>query len=256
MQPMLNIGVRAARRAGDIIIRSQNRLNEINSKKKGKLDYVTDTDREAESAIIETLLTAYPEHQIIAEETGTSGNSEFQWIIDPLDGTLNFLHGYPHFCVSIALSKNNRLQHAVVYDPVRDELFTASRGDGALLNGNKIRVSSKVKLEDALIATGISVRNPEGPGKAHDSIKNIINAGADIRRSGSAALDMAYVASGRVDGYWETGLHSWDLAAGALLIIESGGIVCDEHGGEDYLKKGSVFTGPPKLLKQLLSKIN
>ena len=252
MEPMLNIAIRAARLAGTIITRAIPRIDTLKFDKKADLDYVSEIDTQSEKVIIETLLDAYPDHAIMAEESGDMGDSDYLWIIDPLDGTLNFLHGYPQFCVSIALSVKRKLQQAVVYDPVRDELFTASRGRGALLNDRKIRVSNRKKLEHSLLATGFPVRAPDLIQSSIDSLKNVIMGGSDVRRGGAAALDLAYVACGRLDGFWESGLKPWDVAAGALLVSESGGIVCDNEASENYLYSSSIVTANPKLIRELI----
>ena len=249
---MLNIAVRAARRAGSLIARGQARLHEIQVDRKGRHDYVTEIDRDAESAIIETLLSAYPSHQILAEESGVTGDSEFVWVVDPLDGTLNYLHGFPQFAVSIALRVAGRLEQAVVYDPSRDELFTASRGAGAQLNGRRIRVSGCLGLENALLATGFPVRRKNEIDDYMRAFHDIIHRCAGVRRPGAAALDLAYVASGRVDGFWELGLSPWDIAAGALIIQESGGLVGDLCGGETHLSSGNIVAANAKVFRQLL----
>ena len=252
MEPMLNIAIRAARLAGTIITRAIPRVDTLKFDQKAYLDYVSEIDTQSEKVIIETLLDAYPDHAIMAEESGDMGDSDYLWIIDPLDGTLNFLHGYPQFCVSIALSVKGKLQQAVVYDPVRDELFTASRGRGAQLNDRKIRVSNRKKLEHSLLATGFPVRAPDLIDSSIKSLKNVLMGGSDVRRSGAAALDLAYVACGRLDGFWESGLKPWDVAAGALLVSESGGIVCDYEASEDYLYSSSIVTANPKLIRELI----
>ncbi len=253
MHPMLNIAVRAARRAGTIIVQSQRRLDEVKFERKGHHDYVSQVDRDAESAIVDTLSTAFPDHQILAEESGSSGQSDHVWIIDPLDGTLNFLHGYPQFAVSIALTVKGRLDQAVVYDPMRDELFTASRGAGAQLNGRRIRVTKCLQLDDALLATGFAVRRKSEMRACLDSLGHMLGHCADVRRAGAAALDLAYVACARLDGFWEFGLKPWDVAAGSLLIQESGGLVGDTEGGEAHVERGDIVAANPKLFRQILT---
>ncbi|MCZ6666254.1 MAG: inositol monophosphatase family protein [Gammaproteobacteria bacterium] len=253
MHPMLNIAVRAARRAGTIIVQSQRRLDEVKFERKGHHDYVSQVDRDAESAIIDTLSTAFPDHQILAEESGSSGQSDHVWIIDPLDGTLNFLHGYPQFAVSIALTVKGRLDQAVVYDPMRDELFTASRGAGAQLNGRRIRVTKCLQLDNALLATGFAVRRKSEMRACLDSLGHMLGHCADVRRAGAAALDLAYVACARLDGFWEFGLKPWDVAAGSLLIQESGGLVGDTEGGEAHVERGDIVAANPKLFRQILT---
>lgn len=253
MHPMLNIAVRAARRAGTVIMRGQQRLYEVQITRKGHQDYVTQIDKDSESVIIDTLLTAYPGHQIIAEESGTTGrDGDYVWIVDPLDGTLNFMHGYQQFAVSIALQVRGRVEQAVVFDPVRDELFTASRGAGAQLNGHRLRVSKVLHLEDALIGTGFPVRRKARIRPYMASLTTVLERCADVRRAGAAALDLAHVASGRLDGFWEFGLQQWDIAAGALLVLEAGGLVGDPDGGETHMDKGDVVAGNAKVFRQLL----
>lgn len=248
MHPMLNIAVRAARRAGTLINRSLHRLDEIQVDRKGHQDFVTQIDKDAESAIIDTLLTAYPDHAILAEESGVSGqDSEFRWIIDPLDGTTNFVHGYPQFAVSIALQINGVLDQAVIYDPMRDELFTASKGVGAQLDSRKIRVSRCRKLEHSLLATGFPVRDPATLNKYLPSLTAFMPLTSGIRRAGAAALDLAYVACGRIDGFWEYGLQPWDIAAGALIVQEAGGIVSTPERNDDFLKTGNVLAATPAI---------
>ncbi|MDC1127623.1 inositol monophosphatase family protein [Gammaproteobacteria bacterium] len=253
MQPMLNIAIRAARRAGTIISRAQNRLYDLKIELKGLNDYVTQTDVEAEAAIIEVLNEAYPSHSIVAEESGSSGASDFKWIIDPIDGTLNFIHGFPSYAISIALQVKGRLEQAVIYDPTRDEMFTASRGTGAQLNGQRIRVSPRTGLDASIIGTGFPVRNKNKLPSYLLGFTTLLNKSADIRRTGSAALDLAYVACGRLDGYWEFDLHQWDIAAGALLVQESGGLIGDPEGGETHMKTGNVVAANPKIFKQILT---
>ena len=253
MQPMLNIAIRAARRAGTIISRAQNRLYDLKIELKGLNDYVTQTDVEAEAAIIEVLNEAYPSHSIVAEESGSSGASDFKWIIDPLDGTLNFIHGFPSYAISIALQVKGRLEQAVIYDPTRDEMFTASRGAGAQLNGQRIRVSPRTELDASILGTGFPVRNKNKLPSYLLGFTTLLNKTVDIRRTGSAALDLAYVACGRLDGYWEFDLHQWDIAAGALLVQESGGLIGDPEGGETHLQTGNIVAANPKIFRQILA---
>jgi myo-inositol-1(or 4)-monophosphatase len=252
MQPLLNIGVRAARRAGDLIVRSMSRLDSLKIDTKGRNDFVTDIDRQAEADIIATIRRAHPDHAFLAEESGRTGESEYVWIIDPLDGTTNFLHGFPTFAVSIAVEHRGRLQHAVVYDPMRQELFTASRGDGAQLDGKKIRVSTQRALEGALIGTGFPYRMAAAHIDDYLAIlKAVMNIAAGVRRPGAASLDLAYVAAGRVDGFWEFGLAPWDTAAGTLLIQEAGGRVGTPTGAE-YSLGPNIVAGNPKVYQELL----
>ncbi|MGG7054758.1 inositol monophosphatase family protein [Nitrosomonas sp. ANs5] len=255
MHPMLTIAVKAARRAGSIINRASQNLERLTVTRKAHSDFVSEVDGAAEEAIIKTLLDAYPDHSILAEESGNSGDaskSEYQWIIDPLDGTTNFLHGFPKYGVSIALLHRGVLSQAVVYDPVKDELFTASRGGGAFLNDHRIRVSKRTQLGESLIGTGFPFRDFTHMEAYLAMFKDVIPRTAGIRRPGSAALDLAYVAAGRYDGFWEMGLAPWDMAAGCLLILEAGGMVSDLEGNEHFLKSGQVVAGNPKIFVQLL----
>jgi myo-inositol-1(or 4)-monophosphatase len=247
MHPMLNIAVRAARSAGNIIVRSIDRLDIISVSTKGRNDYVTEVDRAAEQEIIRILHKAYPNHGIRGEESGSAQGDEHLWIIDPLDGTTNFMHGFPQFAVSIALLRRGLLMQAVIYDPLRQELFTATRGSGALLNDRRLRVSHQHSLDGALLGTGFPFRSHERLDAYLDSFRAVFTQAAGIRRPGAAALDLAYVAAGRLDGFWEIGLKEWDVAAGALLIQEAGGIITDLKGGEDYLVTGSVIAGTPRV---------
>jgi len=252
MQPLLNIGMRAARRAGDLIVRSLSRLDSLKIDTKGRNDFVTDIDRKAEAEIIATIRRAHPDHAFLAEESGRSGDNEHVWIIDPLDGTTNFLHGFPTFAVSIAVEHRGRLQHAVVYDPMRQEFFTASRGDGAQLEGKKIRVSSQRSLEGSLIGTGFPYRMNAAHIDHYLAILKVIMAtAAGVRRPGAAALDLAYVAAGRIDGFWEFGLSPWDTAAGTLLIQEAGGRV-GTPAGVEYALGPNIVAGNPKVYEELL----
>ncbi len=256
MQPLLNIGVRAARRAGEIIIRNINRLDSIKISSKGRNDFVSEVDRQAEADIIATIRRSYPDHAFLAEESGQQGDSEFVWIIDPLDGTTNFLHGFPVFAVSIALAHRGRLEQAVVYDPMRQELFTASRGEGAQLDGRRIRVSGQRNLESALIGTGFPFRGKESWLEAYlPMLRAVIASTAGVRRPGAASLDLAYVAAGRLDGFWELGLKPWDMAAGGLLIQEAGGHVSDLAGGGDYLERGDILAGNGRIHQALFQLI-
>ena len=255
MHPMLNIAIRAARRAGELIVRSLEQRQDLHIDTKGKNDFVSEVDRQAEAAIIEILHKAYPNHAILAEESGAKnyGNS-YQWIIDPLDGTTNFLHGNPQFSVSIALKYKNDLEQAVIYDPLRGELFTASRGQSALLNGRRVRVSNNT-LNNALLGTGFPYRMPHHLDTYLATFKALFPLVSGIRRAGSAALDLAYVASGRLDGFWEIGLKEWDIAAGTLIVQEAGGLVSDFSGGNDYFNTGNIIVGNPKVHKGILQTI-
>jgi myo-inositol-1(or 4)-monophosphatase len=251
MQPMLNIAVRAARRAGDIIIRSLNRVHQLQVHAKDRNDFVTEVDTKAEQDIIETVRRTYPDHGFLAEESGRThnrhGNDEFVWIIDPLDGTTNFLHGFPQFAVSLAVERRGRLEHAVIYDPMRQELFTASRGDGAFVDGRRMRVTKQIDLDGALIGTGFPFRaNRQWIDAYLGMLKLMMERTAGVRRPGSAALDLAYVAAGRLDGFWELGLAPWDTAAGTLLITEAGGMV-GTLAGHEYNQEGHIVAGTPKI---------
>ena len=256
VQPILNIAVRAARSAGAMIVRQLDRVDALNVTSKGRNDFVSEVDQRAEQIIIETIRKAYPDHGILAEESGAQGDDEFVWIIDPLDGTTNFLHNFPHFSVSIALQHKSRILHGVVFDPLRQELFTASRGDGAQLNDRKIRVGRKTELDGALLGTGFPFREFANLDQYLATLSAFMPHCAGIRRAGSAALDLAYVATGRLDGFWEFGLNRWDIAAGALLIQEAGGLVSDPLGGEDYLKTGNIVAGNAKITKQMLKTLH
>jgi myo-inositol-1(or 4)-monophosphatase len=256
MQPLLNIAVRAARRAGEVIVRGMNRVHRLDVRAKGQNDFVSEIDTQAELEIIEIVRKHYPQHAVLAEESGhsvaASGDNEFVWIIDPLDGTTNFLHGFPQFAVSIGVERRGRMEHGVVYDPLRQELFTASRGDGAQLDGRRIRVSSHVGLERALIGTGFPFRaNLHWLDDYMAMLKAVTQATAGIRRPGAASLDLAYVAAGRLDAFWELGLSPWDTAAGTLLITEAGGLVGTLGGGE-YKQQGHILAGTPKVYAPLL----
>jgi myo-inositol-1(or 4)-monophosphatase len=255
MNPMVTIAVRAAREAGRIITRNFNRIDRLTVADKGRNDFVSEVDRNAEAAIIEILRDKYPQHAILAEESGSQSGNEFEWIIDPLDGTTNFLRGLPQFAVAIALKHKGRLEIGVIYDPLKEEMFTASRGEGALLNDRKIRVSSRKSLQGALLGTGIPYRDLRFMDNYLGMMKDLIKDTAGIRRPGSAALDFAYVAAGRTDGFWELGLSAWDMAAGALLVREAGGMVTDIGGGERFLETGNVIAGSIKVHNAMLRRI-
>lgn len=253
MQPLLNIAINAARQAGDIIIRHIEQLDHIKITAKSPEEFFCEVDIKAEQAIIKTIHKAYPDHGIIAEESGVQNEeAESVWIIDPLDGTTNYLHGFPFYSVSIAVRVKNRIEHAVVYDPIRHECFSASRGRGARLNDRRIRVSKQTLLSASLLGTGFPFRNADSAKRYLPTFEALFGKCAGVRRSGSAALDLAYVACGRLDGFWEFGLRPWDIAAGTLLIQEAGGLISDPAGGEDYLKHGDVIAGAPKVFKSLL----
>ncbi|WP_265942292.1 inositol monophosphatase family protein [Dechloromonas sp. A34] len=258
MHPALNIAIKAARRAGQIINRASNDLDLLTVTAKQPNDFVTEVDKKAEAVIIETLQEAYPGYGILAEESGTTagrGDAEYQWIIDPLDGTTNFIHGMPQYAISIALAKGNSLEQAVIFDPNRNELFTASKGAGAFLNERRIRVSRRTKLQESLIGTGFPYRMFDHIDTYLAIFKEIAQKTAGQRRPGAASLDLAYVACGRYDGFWEFGLSPWDMAAGALLISEAGGLVGDMRGEANYLETGNLIAGTPKVFAPLLKLI-
>ena len=257
MHPMLNIAVRAARQAGNIIARYADQVDTLTVTEKSHNDFVSEVDKLAEQEIIKVIHKAYPDHGIVAEESGHHAGNEYEWIIDPLDGTTNFLYGFPQFAVSIALRHKGRLEQAVVYDPMRQELFTASRGAGAQLNGKRLRVTNRKGLEGALLGTGIPFLDSHAPfmDAYFEMMKALIPGSAGIRRAGSAALDLAYVAAGRLDGFWEFDLNQWDMAAGVLLIEEAGGLVGDMNGKMKHLETGHIVAGNPKVFKAMLQKI-
>jgi myo-inositol-1(or 4)-monophosphatase len=253
MHPMLNIAVRAARRAGSIINRAALDGSPLEIQAKRVNDFVTKVDRAAEEAIIEIVRKAYPDHAVLAEESGASeGGAEYQWIIDPLDGTTNFIHGFPQYCVSIAVRHRDALAHGVIYDPVKNELFTASKGRGAFLNDRRIRVSKCLRLADALVGTGFPFREIDRINIYVQQMRNLMAKSAGMRRAGAAALDLAYVACGRLDAFWELGLSPWDMAAGALMIQEAGGLVGDLHGEDRFMESGEIACATPKIFPTLL----
>ncbi|WP_040975548.1 inositol-1-monophosphatase [Necropsobacter massiliensis] len=257
MNPMLNIAIRAARRAGNIIAKGYERRDDIQTLSKGKNDFVTNIDKASETAIIEVIKKSYPEHTIITEESGAleGKDSDIQWIIDPLDGTTNFIKGLPHFSVSIAIRVKGRTEVGVVYDPMRNELFTAVRGEGAKLNELRLRVDNKRELQGSVLVTGFPFKKSTLMPLHFAMMNSLISEVADFRRTGSAALDLCYVAAGRVDGYFEMGVKAWDIAAGDLIAREAGSLVCDFHGGHSYLTAGHIVAAPPRLLKEILTKI-
>lgn len=255
MHPMLNTAVRAARRAGTIIMRHLDRIETLTIETKGRSDFVSEVDRMAEAEIIHILRTAYPHHGILAEETGSQAGDDYLWIIDPLDGTTNFLHGFPQFGVSIALQHKGRLEQAVVFDPHKNELFTASRGGGAQMNDRRLRVSRTTDLESSLLATGFPFRSHDHLETWISTLRALLLRASDVRRAGSASLDLAYVACGRFDAFWEFGLKPWDMAAGALLVQEAGGLVTDFAGGPDFLRDGHILAGTPRIHETVLAAI-
>lgn len=255
MHPMLTTAVKAARRAGNVITRGARDLDRLTVSTKGPNDFVSEVDRAAEAAIVETVLATYPDHAILAEEgtaKGENAAAEHVWIIDPLDGTTNFLHGFPQYCVSIALAHRGIVTQGVIFDPVRNDLFTASRGRGAYLNDRRIRVSKRQHLRDCLIGTGFPFRDGSYLETYLDMMRAMIAHTAGLRRPGAAALDLAYVAAGFYDGFWEIGLNPWDVAAGSLMILEAGGLIGDLAGEGDYLHGGQVIAANPKIFAQIV----
>ena len=252
---MINIAVRAARNAGNVLLRYFDRADTLTVTSKGLNDFVSEVDRSAEQAIIQVLHKAYPDHAILAEESGAQAGNDYQWVIDPLDGTTNYLHGSPHFSISIALKHRGILEHGVIYDPLREEMFTASRGSGALLNDRRLRVTPRKDLQGALLGTGFPFRDLHHIDAYLGMFKDLSKNTAGIRRPGSAALDFAYVAAGRLDGFWELGLAEWDFAAGELLVREAGGTVTDIGGGDRHVESGNVITGGLKVHAALLQAI-
>ncbi|XLM20177.1 inositol monophosphatase [Chromobacterium piscinae] len=254
MHPMLNVAVKAARRAGSVIQRASLNLDTIRVEKKKHNDFVTEVDRAAEEAIINVILEAYPKHAILAEESGAKGvgSSEYEWIIDPIDGTTNFLHGHQQYGISIALAHKGQIQQAVVYDPSRNDLFTASRGVGAFLNDRRIRVSKRFMMNECVISTGFPVADQSYLDQYLGMLKDVIAKTAGVRREGAASLDLCNVACGRVEGFFELNLKPWDIAAGSLIVQEAGGIVTDFTGEQGWLESGDIVAGSPKVLAQLL----
>lgn len=254
MHPMLNIGIRAARAAGKVITQNVDRFDPMTIEKKQRNDFVTEIDRKAEAEIVGTLKRSYPDHAFLCEESGQIGSedAEYQWVIDPLDGTTNFIHGLPHFSVSIALLQNGKLFQAVIYDPMRQELFTAGKGEGAFLDSKRLRVSSTSHLENALLSTGFPYRDGQDLDFYQRTTRHYTERTGGIRRLGSAALDLAYVAAGRIDGTWLTGLQSWDVAAGGLIVREAGGLINDFDGGDGWMAKGEVIAATPRVHHQML----
>ncbi|KAA8995718.1 inositol-1-monophosphatase [Affinibrenneria salicis] len=257
MHPMLNIAVRAARKGGNLIAKNYETPDAVEASQKGNNDFVTNVDRDAERLIIDIIRKSYPQHTIISEECGelSGEDQDVQWVIDPLDGTTNFIKRLPHFAVSIAVRIKGRTEVSVVYDPMRNELFTATRGQGAQLNGYRLRSSGARDLEGTILATGFPFKAKQHAGAYMTILGKLFNDCADFRRTGSAALDLAYVAAGRVDGFFEIGLKPWDFAGGELLVREAGGIVTDFVGGHNYLSSGNLIAGNPRVVKSILSSI-
>nr|WP_298207224.1 inositol monophosphatase family protein [Ferrovum sp.] len=252
MHPQLNVAIKAARRAGNLIQRAAQDVGRLTVSKKAHADFVSEVDRAAEQVILEVLQEAYPDHAFLGEEGGASGDSPYCWIIDPLDGTTNFLHGFPLYSVSIALTHQGIVTQGVVYDPVHNDLFTATRGSGAFLNDRRIRVSGRTRLDESLIGTGFPYSHMTHQERYLRMMAEVMRKTAGLRRPGSAAIDLAYVAAGRYDAFWELDLKAWDIAAGTLLIQEAGGLVSDLDGEGRFLETGNVVAGSPKIFGQLL----
>jgi len=255
MHPMLNTAIRAARSAGELILRSSDNIGQLRIDQKGKNDYASEVDRAAEREIITLIKTAYPDHAILAEESGAHEGNDYVWVIDPLDGTTNFLHGFPQYAVSIALKFKGRLEVGVVYDPLRDELFSAARGGGAMLNNRRLRVTQQTSLKGALLGTGFPFKTDLHLDAYMGMFRALTTQCAGLRRAGAAALDLAYVAAGRLDGFWEIGIMEWDMAAGILLIKEAGGVVTDFSFNDKYMQSGNVIAASPKMHQLIYQQI-
>jgi myo-inositol-1(or 4)-monophosphatase len=256
MHPMLNIAVKAARRAGSIINRAALDRTKLEIHSKRANDFVTQVDKAAEAAIIEIIRQAFPDHAILGEESGAldgkGAKADYRWIIDPLDGTTNFIHGFPQYCVSIGLQHRGVMEHGVIFDPSKNELFTASKGSGAFLDDRRMRVTKCASLKDALVGTGFPYRELSRVDLYMRQLKTVMTSSSAVRRAGAAALDLAYVAAGRMDAFWEMGLSPWDMAAGALMVQEAGGLVGDLAGDAGWLEKGDIAAATPKVFPQLL----
>lgn len=252
MHPLMNIAVKAARSASKIILRATDRLDTIQVTEKKFNDFVTEIDQNAEREIINIIHDAYPDHAIWGEESGKSGKSDYTWIIDPIDGTNNFFHGNPHFCISIGVQFKNTLEHGLIYDPLRNELFTATRGGGAYLNDRRIRVSQRKQFAGSIISSSFGNKLIENIGDYLKILTTILPQATGVRQSGSAALDFAYVASGRIDGFWAMALAPWDIAAGAVIIKEAGGIISDFSGNDNYMETGNVISANQNMSNLIL----
>jgi myo-inositol-1(or 4)-monophosphatase len=250
MQPLEHIAVTAARAAGNFIMRHLDRADSLKVARKGRNDFVSEVDRGAEAEIVHVIRKAHPDHAILAEEGGADGKNDWLWIIDPLDGTTNFLHGFPHFAVSIAAQHKGKLQLGVIYAPCTQDLYVSIRGGGAVLNSRKIRVSKTVNMDESLVGTGVPIREGANLDRYLPQLRAVVEKTAGVRRAGSAALDLAYVACGRLDAFWELGLKSWDMAAGVLMVQEAGGVVSELYGGEDPLATGNVLAANGKMHEQ------
>ncbi len=251
----LNIAIKAARQAGNIIIRNQHKVDTLSVVEKERMDYASEIDRMAEAEIFRELKKAFPDHALVGEESGAIGKSKYTWLIDPLDGTHNYLRGFPHFCVSIALLENNKPMVAVVFDPLRNELFTAMKGSGTQLNERRLRVTARAGLQGALLATGFPFRQRKHLDAQLAMTHSLLQSAEDIRRTGSAALDLCYVAAGRLDGYFEIGLKPWDMAAGALIVQEAGGMVGDFTGGSKHFESGNTVAASPMVYQGMIQAI-
>jgi myo-inositol-1(or 4)-monophosphatase len=260
MHPLLNIAVKAARRAGSIINRAALDRTKLEVRSKRANDFVTQVDRAAEAAIIDIIRLAHPDHAVLGEESGASAGkgakAEYRWIIDPLDGTTNFIHGFPQYCVSIAVQFRGATAHGVIYDPSKNELFTSSKGSGAYLDDRRIRVTKCAQLGEALVGTGFPFKEMSRVDRYFAQLREVMQNSAGVRRAGAAALDLAYVAAGRLDAFWEMGLAPWDMAAGALMIQEAGGLVGNLSGDGDYLESGDIAAATPKVFPQLLAALS
>lgn len=257
MHPMLRKATEAARLAGEAIRHYANQVHKLEVQNKAHNDFVSKVDREAEMLIMRLLQRAYPEHAFLGEEGGRQGGeSDYEWVIDPLDGTTNFLYGIPQYSVSVALKHKGRLAIGVVYDPLRDETFAAARGDGATLNGRRIRVSPRDSLQGALLGTGIPFRANQNLELYLQTLRVLVPDTAGVRRPGSAALDLAYVACGRFDGFWEFGLNEWDMAAGVLLVQEAGGLVSEPNGNPQHMQSGNIVAAGPKVFKEMIRRLH
>lgn len=246
MHPLINIGVSAARSAGNYIMRHLDRVPQLAVERKGRNDFVTQVDRNAEAEIVKIIHKAYPQHAILGEEGGKIGDNEVVWIVDPLDGTTNFLHGLPHFAVSIGIQVKGKLEHGVIYAPCTQDLYIASRGAGATLNNRKLRVSGAKDMDETLVGTGVPLREANLDAYL-PMLRNVVANTAGVRRAGCASLDLAYVAAGRLDAFWELNLKPWDIAAGIVLVHEAGGIVTEIYGQPDVMSTGHILAATPKL---------
>jgi len=257
MNPMLNTAIKAAREAGEIITYHASKIDQLDVQQKGVNDFVSEVDKKAEEQIIYLLKKAYPEHSILGEESGQHyvEGSDYEWIIDPLDGTTNYLYGIPHYAVSIALLYKGRLKVGVVFDPIKDEMFSAARGEGARVNNRRLRVSGRTSLDSALLTTGFPYKPDQDVPLFIKTLEALLPNTAGIRRPGSASLDLAYVAAGRFDGFWEFKLNSWDIAAGVLIVQEAGGLVGDLVGGNSHMTTGDILAASPKVFKEMVKRL-